>query len=225
MANIEKMIDFAMAKRGKVGYSMAYPKRLGPDFYDCSSFVYYGLIAGGFLKKGHPIGNTETLYKLRGKIFEEVYSYKDIRRGDIFITGVEGRSAGAYGHTGIFLKKDRIIHANYPNRGVSINGPDTIGYFLRRERSYRERYFRPRAKAREKFTETLGKALVRAAVNVRAAPTTASQIVAVYYPGSSIYYDRVLENEGLTWISYIGRTSGKRRYVSTGDGTRSWVSL
>lgn len=66
----EKMIDFALSKVGRVGYSMAYPARLGPRFYDCSSFVYYALIAGGFLPRGTLIGNTESLYKLKGKIFE-----------------------------------------------------------------------------------------------------------------------------------------------------------
>ena len=34
MPSIEKMLDFARAHHHKVGYSMAYPARLGPRFMD-----------------------------------------------------------------------------------------------------------------------------------------------------------------------------------------------
>lgn len=54
MGNIEKMLDFATNKWHKVGYSMT--DRLGPKNYDCSSFVFYALIAGGFLPKNTYIG-------------------------------------------------------------------------------------------------------------------------------------------------------------------------
>ena len=74
------------------------------------------------------------------------------------------------------------------------------------------------------MVEKLGRALVRAAVNVRALPTTRSDVLAVYYPGEHIHYDQVIENEGLSWISYIA-LSGKRRYVSIGDGKSTWVKI
>ena len=196
---------------------MAYPKRLGPKFYDCSSFVYFALIAGGFLPKGTLIGNTETLFKLNGTVFIEIYSYKDVKRGDIFIRGVEGKSAGAAGHTGIFLEKDRIIHCSYSQRGVAINDKrNGLNYFIDQKRSDRERYFRPVDKRSgwELAIDNIGMALIRVATNVRAAPTRISPIVAVYYPGQKVYYDRLVENEGYLWASYIGRTSGLRRYVA-----------
>lgn len=213
----EKMIDFALSKVGRVGYCMAYPARLGPKFYDCSSFVYYALISGGFLPRGSLIGNTESLYKLKGKIFEEIYSYEDVRRGDIFIRGIEGRSAGAGGHTGIFLAKDKIIHCSYRKNGVAIQDMATgLGFVLDRKRSAWERYFRPidRRKSQERIIDKIGMAIIRVATNVRAAPSVYAPIVAVYYPGAKVYYDRIVEAEGYVWGSYIGSTSGKRRYFA-----------
>lgn len=213
----EKMIDFALSKVGRVAYSMAYPARLGPSFYDCSSFVYYALIAGGFLPRGSVIGNTETLYKLKGKIFQEIYSYEDVRRGDIFIRGTQGRSAGAGGHTGIFLGKDKIIHCSYRANGVSIQDMNSgLAYVLDRKRSARERYFRPLEKrpSQERIIDKIGMAIIRVATNVRAAPSVYAPIVAVYYPGAKVYYDRLVEAEGYLWGSYIGRSSGMRRYLA-----------
>ena len=227
MANIEKMIDFGLAKVGRVGYSMAYPARLGPAFYDCSSFVHYCLIAGGFIPRTSLIGSTETLFKMNGTYLKEIYSYSEVQRGDIFIRGIEGKSLGAGGHTGIFLSKDKILHANYRHRGVSIStSGDDLRYFLACKRSYKERYFRTIGNINTgyKMVEKLGRAIVKAAVNVRALPTTRSDILAVYYPGEYIHYDQVIENDGLSWISYIA-LSGKRRYVSIGDGKSNWVRI
>ena len=82
MTSVDRMIAFALSKHHKVTYSMAYPQRLGPESLDCSSFVYYALIAGGFLPNGTRIGNTESLYKLKGRVFREIYrniSFSDAR--------------------------------------------------------------------------------------------------------------------------------------------------
>ena len=126
------------------GFRYSMTDRYGGYGYDCSSSVYYALIAGGVLPKGSYIGNTETLFKLKGTYFDEIYSYKDVRAGDIFIRGGEGTSAGAGGHTGMFYKKDGIVHSNYTNDGISYNDINTIDYYLDRQRSWNERYFRPR---------------------------------------------------------------------------------
>ncbi|WP_311492020.1 peptidoglycan amidohydrolase family protein [uncultured Anaerococcus sp.] len=214
----EKMIDFALSKVGRVAYAMAYPARLGPYFYDCSSFVYYALIAGGFLAKGSAIGNTESLYRLKGKVLREIYSYDEVERGDIFIRGIEGRSAGPYGHTGIFLAKDKIIHCSYGANGVVIADRSTgIGRVLDRKRSVRERYFRPiglKNQTGVRFIDKIGMAIIKVVTNVRTEPSTKAGIVAAYPAGSVVYYDRLAENEGYLWASYIGRSSGKRRYVA-----------
>lgn len=216
--------------------------RYGPDYYDCSSSEFYALIAGGVLPKGTAIGNTETLFKLKGKYLDEIYSYKDVRPGDIFIRGGEGTSAGAGGHTGMFYKKDGIVHSNYTNDGISYNDVDTIDYYLDRQRSWNERYFRPRYPGSSKpgvskpKTNTGGKKFIKeehwtawtqCAVNVRSDASTNSAIVATYPMGAPINYDSVYEADGYRWISYVS-WSNVRRYVAyrrlSGD-TRPWLTF
>lgn len=227
MTSIDKMISYALSKWHKVRYSMG-PKRLGPDFLDCSSFVYYCLIAGGFLGKNTPIGNTETLFKLKGRVLEEIYDYNKVKRGDIFIKGYEGYSSGVGGHTGIFLDKNTIIHCNATNDTVSINGEDSyISYYLNRKRSLSERYFRPKIKGKKcfKVKDEKWRGICLASCNVRSYPSTKSQIVAVYNKGEIIYYDQVWEGDNYRWISYIGK-SKKRRFVAYRDmNYNSWISF
>lgn len=61
------------------------------------------------------------------------------------------------------------------------------------------------------------------AINVRRAPNTSGEVVAVYKRGESFDYDTVIiDVNGYVWVSYIG-SSGKRNYVATGatkDGKR-----
>lgn len=64
--------------------------------------------------------------------------------------------------------------------------------------------------------------------NVRSAPNTNAPIVAQYQKDEPIHYDSVYECDGYRWISYIGATSGKRRYVAcrrlSGD-TTPWIKF
>lgn len=64
--------------------------------------------------------------------------------------------------------------------------------------------------------------------NVRSAPSTSAEIVAQYPVGKEINYDQVWEGDGYRWISYIGASSGQRRYVAcrrlSGD-TRPWIKF
>ena len=64
--------------------------------------------------------------------------------------------------------------------------------------------------------------------NVRSAPNTNAPIVAQYQKNEPINYDSVYECDGYRWISYIGASSGKRRYVACrrlrGD-TRPWIKF
>ncbi|WP_394024323.1 peptidoglycan amidohydrolase family protein [Anaerococcus martiniensis] len=227
MDSIEKMLAYAKSKHRMVGYSMVYPKRLGPAYLDCSSFVYFALIAGGFLPQTTVIGNTETLYKLKGSVLEEIYSYEQVKPGDIFIRGIEGKSAGAGGHTGIFLKKGEIIHCNAVNGTVSINGESNfLRYFLDCKRSNRERYFRPIVNNVQKPQHKSGTARVKAATYVRSAPSTQANIVAIYHKGQRINYDKIVIANGYHWLSYIGNTSGRRRYVAYKNTRgKQWMDL
>ena len=64
--------------------------------------------------------------------------------------------------------------------------------------------------------------------NVRSEPNTRAEIVAQYPVGKEINYDQVWEGDGYRWISYIGASSGKRRYVAcrrlSGD-TTPWIKF
>ena len=64
--------------------------------------------------------------------------------------------------------------------------------------------------------------------NVRSAPNTNAPIVAQYQKNQPIHYDQVWEGDGYRWISYIGASSGQRRYVAcrklSGD-TTPWIKF
>lgn len=70
--------------------------------------------------------------------------------------------------------------------------------------------------------------ITQAVCNVRSAPSTSAEIVATYGVGQSINYDQVWEGDGYRWISYIGASSGQRRFVAcrrlSGD-TRPWIKF
>ena len=239
-----KWFDDHHRHKGNYPYSMV--KRNGNPGYDCSSAVYYALIAAGVLPKDTFIGNTETLFMLNGKYLDEIFDYKDVRAGDIFIRGGQGSSSGAGGHTGMFYKKDGIVHSNYSNNGISYNDNGSyIGYFLDRKRSWNERYFRPRYGGQKLKTpsskkQSVGKSdnkklikrenwhgITQTACHVRADASTNAAIVATYPMGSKINYDSVYEANGYRWISYIGN-SGNRRYVAyrrTSGNTRPWITF
>jgi len=69
-----------------------------------------------------------------------------------------------------------------------------------------------------------GTAKFTTTVNVRSAPSTSSSVVAVYNPGETVKYDKVVQGDGRTWISYIGG-SGKRRYCCAIDkGGKKYVT-
>ena len=70
--------------------------------------------------------------------------------------------------------------------------------------------------------------ITQAVCNVRSAPSTSAEIVATYGVGQEIHYDQVYEGDGYRWISYVGRQSGKRRFVAfrklSGD-TTPWIKF
>lgn len=124
---LEAAIGWFVDRAGAVTYSMDY--RNGPSSYDCSSSVYYSLAAAGINTSGE-VGNTETMFSdLPSWGFQEVAATEagiPTQRGDIFIWGDPGGSAGAAGHTGIFVDPDNIIHCNYGYNGITVNNHDYI---------------------------------------------------------------------------------------------------
>ncbi|MDS1367858.1 peptidoglycan amidohydrolase family protein [Streptococcus suis] len=119
--NIETALRWMSDHKGRVTYSMDY--RNGPNSFDCSSSVYYALMSAGAISAGWAV-NTEYehdwLIKNGYKLIAENTDW-DAKRGDIFIWGRRGQSAGAGGHTGIFIDPDNIIHCNYASNGIMVD--------------------------------------------------------------------------------------------------------
>lgn len=115
-ANKQAVIDWFQEREGQVTYSMA--NRMGPDSYDCSSAVFYALMAGGYLDEGTWPGTTESLYAMEGSLLTPI-SRDEVQAGDLFVAGYKGSSLGAGGHTGLALSNSSIIHANYSDNGIS----------------------------------------------------------------------------------------------------------
>ena len=123
--NMEQAIAWMEARRGKVTYSMDY--RNGPNSYDCSSAVYYALMAGGAISAGWAV-NTEYMHDwLLKNGYELIAENQDwnAQRADIAIWGRRGQSAGAGGHVVMFLDPDNIIHCNWAKRGISVDNYNT----------------------------------------------------------------------------------------------------
>ena len=124
---VEKNLDYVIewmfnAKTNGLTYNMG-PARTSAKAADCSSAVFRSLIYGGFLKPDSFIGNTETLFAMgrQGQIMKEI-SESEIDYGDIFVSGIPGKSLGEGGHTGFILnnREDTIIHMNYSGNGVTV---------------------------------------------------------------------------------------------------------
>ena len=126
---IEKGVAWMQARKGRVSYSMDF--RDGPDSYDCSSSMYYALRSAGASSAGWAV-NTEYMHAWLIENGYELISENapwDAKRGDIFIWGRKGASAGAGGHTGMFIDSDNILHCNYAYDGISVNDHDERWYY------------------------------------------------------------------------------------------------
>jgi len=60
MSRTDVALAWMNARKGRVVYSME--QRWGPSSYDCSSAIYYALIAAGYFPQGTAIGSTESLF-------------------------------------------------------------------------------------------------------------------------------------------------------------------
>ena len=143
--NIENAIAWMRARQGQVSYSME--DRDGPDSYDCSSSVYYALRSAGAVSAGWAV-NTEYEHQWlinNGYTLISENTPWDAQRGDVFIWGRKGASAGAGGHTGIFIDSDNIIHCNYRYDGISVNDHDDIWLYAGRPYYYIYRLTNPSA--------------------------------------------------------------------------------
>ena len=111
MGDINKMIQWMKDREGKVTYSQT--SRLGPHSYDCSSAVYFSLIAGGFIPAGS-MGWTGSLHDTTLPPITTKIARSECRKGDIFISKYWAND----GHTGIFIDNSTIIHCSYGRNGI-----------------------------------------------------------------------------------------------------------
>lgn len=147
--NIETAIAWMQARKGRVSYSMEY--RDGDDSYDCSSAMYYSLRSAGAVSAGWAV-NTEYMHDWLIKNGYELIAENTecvAQRGDIFIWGKRGVSAGAFGHTGMFIDSDNIIHCNYAYNDISINNHDERWYYAGQPYFYIYRLTNPNAQPEE----------------------------------------------------------------------------
>ena len=126
---MDRAIEWFAQRQGRVSYSMI--NRNGSSSWDCSSSVYYSLIYAGILPQGFRIGNTETLFVDLPKfgfqrIEADANGYIPTQRGDIFLWGKQGQTAGANGHVGIYIDSDNIIHCSYGYNGIHIDNHDWL---------------------------------------------------------------------------------------------------
>lgn len=103
----------------------------GKAGFDCSSAVYYALLAAGKLPAGSWIGNTDSLYgdlERNGwqRLPVQANGFIDAQRGDVFLWGKRGASGGAFGHTGIFINANDIIHCAYGYNGIHVDNHDWL---------------------------------------------------------------------------------------------------
>ena len=147
--NTENAIAWMKARQGRVSYSME--ERDGDDSYDCSSSVYYALRSAGAVSAGWAV-NTEYEHNWLINNGYELISENtpwDAQRGDVFIWGRKGASAGAGGHTGIFIDENNIIHCNYAYNGISVNDHDERWYYAGQPYFYIYRLTNPNAQPKE----------------------------------------------------------------------------
>ncbi|MFX3984389.1 peptidoglycan amidohydrolase family protein [Streptococcus suis] len=124
--NLETSIRWMSDRVGKVSYSMDY--RNGPNSYDCSSAVYYALMAGGAISAGWAV-NTEYMHDWlirNGYVLVAENKPFNAQRHDVCILGKRGYSSGAGGHVVIFVDNANVIHCNYAHNGITIDNYNQV---------------------------------------------------------------------------------------------------
>jgi hypothetical protein len=160
--------------------------------------------------------------KLRAQGFTRMaFSASKVRRGDVLLVK---------GHTGVALGGGMQADAHGDEYG-GITGPnrgDQTGHEvevrdLRGSWTYIYRHAGSAEKVPQFYAATIPVTVV-AECNIRSAPSMAdsAKLGDGYKPGESFVADGVVFADGHIWATYVGATSGKRRYVSLGN-QHSWL--
>ena len=146
------------------------------------------------------------------------FSASSVKRGDVLWCS---------GHMGIALGDGLQADAHgdeYGGIGYGASSGDQTGHEVevRDLRSWTYIYRAPGDSAPQFYAATIP-VTVAAECNIRSAPSMSTgAIVGHYSPGESFVADGVTFAEGHIWVTYVGSTSGKRRYVSRGI-EHSWL--
>lgn len=188
---------------------------------DCSEMVRQCVNAAMSGRYREPIaylwtGNEDE--QLRAQGFTRMgYSASKVKRGDVLLVS---------GHTGIALGGGKQADAHGDEYG-GITGPnsgDQTGHEVevRDLRSWTYIYRAPGDSAPQFYAATIP-VTVAAECNIRSAPSMSTgAVVGHYSPGESFVADGVTFADGHIWATYLGSTSGKRRYVSLGN-QHNWL--
>lgn len=186
---------------------------------DCSSAVFEGMIKAKVLTPGSYIGITDTLIEMgqAGRVLVPING-NQVRRGDIFVMGRRGASAGAAGHTGVFIGNGKIIHCNYRNNGVTVNP-----IYFPLSTSADRHFFRivenaPRMSTNDALKKSTPhghnnkaikikneRATAECAVkeiNIRTKPSLTAPVVDKLYRGGKIKYRAVYKADGYRWLEF-----------------------
>ena len=167
----------------------------GPDIFDSAGLVYYCYQQCGYTFEHRP--TTKTLVLMGTAVPKNELAKADL----------------------VFPNADNV--QIYLGNNTVINAPKNADYLqeIKLNKHWKSRrLIVPSAGELARATYVTVKA---SSVNIRSSASSKSSSVGTYYKGESFAYDKVTKNSECTWLSYIGASSGKRRYVcgKTSGGT------
>ena len=182
------IIDTARAQLGKPYVWGAE----GPDTFDCSGLVYYCYQACGYYFDHRAW--TGTLMYMGYEVYESNLEMADL------VFPFEG-------HVQMYTENGYIIHSPRPNDVVTEEYLSTVWTA--------RRLIEGSGGTSGGGSSNAESGLVTVTydfLNIRAQATTSSEIVSQYSKGDSFYFDQKVSNSECIWLSYIGQSSGLRRY-------------
>lgn len=235
MATVEEVINYArsLADQG-VGTDAdgAYGTQC-VDLPNSISQIYFGKILWG--------NAIDLLDSAASLGYEVVYDAVGVnpRAGAIFVMDTTYLCGHPYGHTGLVIEDSdgytiKTIEQNIDGNADSlyVGGParynernfdGIVGWFYPPYTGLPQGdpVIAPQPETPEDEVvvneETAKFTVMVAGLNVRTAPHLTAEIAEVYTPGQTFIYDQWMDADGYRWLSYIGATSGKRRYVACGN--------